>query len=270
MKRLPITISVSGLMPNTPPSTPYVPHSRTDWDILFQPLFDELLNPPPSVDLPAPPSVDNPAPEVIAPIDEVVALVPDVSTGSPSSTTVDQDATITNSLEGENRGSHIVHQKAMKRYSPGKATEKHLHAAKKDLYNTYKDTIKSGTPGLVAISSKGRKVLAISVRSLIYCHVWCCCSNTFDEITASDYALDSIKFQVCDNKSRYCLMLQQCFDDSRSKHIESDSIHQRAAENECRALLCSNGVSIADIFTKSLCRKELDISYHIVECEVLT
>ncbi|GJR82091.1 retrovirus-related pol polyprotein from transposon TNT 1-94 [Tanacetum coccineum] len=151
-----------------------------------------------------------------------------------------------------------------------KATEKHLHAAKKDLYNTYKDTIKSGTPGLVAISSKGRKVLAISVRSLIYCHVWCCCSNTFDEITASDYALDSIKFQVCDNKSRYCLMLQQCFDDSRSKHIESDSIHQRAAENECRALLCSNGVSIADIFTKSLCRKELDISYHIVECEVLT
>ncbi|GKA30397.1 retrovirus-related pol polyprotein from transposon TNT 1-94 [Tanacetum coccineum] len=53
-------------------------------DILFQPLFDELLTPPPSVDLPAP--------EVIAPIDEVVAPVLAVSTGSPSSTTVDQDA----------------------------------------------------------------------------------------------------------------------------------------------------------------------------------
>ncbi|GKF51187.1 hypothetical protein Tco_0147654, partial [Tanacetum coccineum] len=39
-----------------------------------------------------PPSVDLPAPEVIAPIDEVVALVPAVSTGSPSSTIVDQDA----------------------------------------------------------------------------------------------------------------------------------------------------------------------------------
>ncbi|GJY81395.1 integrase, catalytic region, zinc finger, CCHC-type containing protein [Tanacetum coccineum] len=37
-------------------------------------------------------SVDHPAPEVIAPIDEVVALVPTESTGSPSSTTVDQDA----------------------------------------------------------------------------------------------------------------------------------------------------------------------------------
>ncbi|GJZ77811.1 putative ribonuclease H-like domain-containing protein [Tanacetum coccineum] len=69
---------------NPPPSTPFVPPSRTDWDILFQPLFDELFNPPPSVDFPAP--------EVIAPIDEVVAPEPAVSTSTPSSTTVDQDA----------------------------------------------------------------------------------------------------------------------------------------------------------------------------------
>ncbi|GJU90085.1 retrotransposon protein, putative, unclassified [Tanacetum coccineum] len=79
----PATIS-SGLVPNPPPSTPFVPPSRTDWDILFQPMFDELLTPPPSVDLPAP--------EVIAQINEVVAPVPAVSTGSPSSTTVVQDA----------------------------------------------------------------------------------------------------------------------------------------------------------------------------------
>nr|GFC61633.1 retrovirus-related Pol polyprotein from transposon TNT 1-94 [Tanacetum cinerariifolium] len=32
-------------------STSYVPPSRNDWDLLFQPLFDELLNPPPSVDI---------------------------------------------------------------------------------------------------------------------------------------------------------------------------------------------------------------------------
>nr|GEU68840.1 copia protein [Tanacetum cinerariifolium] len=55
-----------GLVPNPPPSTPYVPPSRNDWDILFQPLFDELLTPPPSV--------DPLATEVIAPITEVVAL----------------------------------------------------------------------------------------------------------------------------------------------------------------------------------------------------
>ncbi|GJZ75203.1 retrovirus-related pol polyprotein from transposon TNT 1-94 [Tanacetum coccineum] len=52
--------------------------------MLFQPLLDELLNPPPSV--------DHPAPEVVALINEVASPVPAVSTGSPSSTTVDQDA----------------------------------------------------------------------------------------------------------------------------------------------------------------------------------
>ncbi|GKC10962.1 retrovirus-related pol polyprotein from transposon TNT 1-94 [Tanacetum coccineum] len=39
----PATIS-SGLVSNPPPSTPFIPPSRTDWDILFQLLFDELLN----------------------------------------------------------------------------------------------------------------------------------------------------------------------------------------------------------------------------------
>ncbi|GKF41583.1 hypothetical protein Tco_0124925, partial [Tanacetum coccineum] len=49
----PVTIS-SGLMPNPPPSTLFVPPSRSDWDLLFQPLFDESLNPPPYADLQAP------------------------------------------------------------------------------------------------------------------------------------------------------------------------------------------------------------------------
>ncbi|GJU82992.1 putative ribonuclease H-like domain-containing protein [Tanacetum coccineum] len=79
----PTTIS-SGLVPNPPPSTTFIPPLRTDWDILFQPLFDELLTPPPNVDYPTP--------EVVAPIHEVVAPVPAISTGSPSSTNVDQDA----------------------------------------------------------------------------------------------------------------------------------------------------------------------------------
>ncbi|GKE47168.1 retrovirus-related pol polyprotein from transposon TNT 1-94, partial [Tanacetum coccineum] len=48
------------------------------------PMFDESLNSPPYVDLQAP--------EVIAPIPEAVAFEHAVSTGSPSSTTVDQDA----------------------------------------------------------------------------------------------------------------------------------------------------------------------------------
>nr|GFA78567.1 retrovirus-related Pol polyprotein from transposon TNT 1-94 [Tanacetum cinerariifolium] len=76
----PATIS-SGLVQKSSSSTPYVPPSRNDWDLLFQPMFDELLNPPPSV--------DHQAPKVIVPIVEVI---PPVQTDRlPSSTTVDQD-----------------------------------------------------------------------------------------------------------------------------------------------------------------------------------
>ncbi|GKF39986.1 retrovirus-related pol polyprotein from transposon TNT 1-94, partial [Tanacetum coccineum] len=79
-------------------------------------MFDELLNPPPSV--------DQPAPEVIAPIAEVVAPEPVASTGSPSSTTVDQDApsasnsqttpktqspVISNDVEEENYDLDVAH-----------------------------------------------------------------------------------------------------------------------------------------------------------------
>nr|GEZ70242.1 integrase, catalytic region, zinc finger, CCHC-type, peptidase aspartic, catalytic [Tanacetum cinerariifolium] len=80
---IPGTIS-SGLVQKPLFSTSYVPPSRNDWDLLFQPLFDELLNPPPSV--------DNQDAEVIAPIFEVIPQVDDDSTGSPSSTAIDQDA----------------------------------------------------------------------------------------------------------------------------------------------------------------------------------
>nr|GFB23370.1 putative ribonuclease H-like domain-containing protein [Tanacetum cinerariifolium] len=79
----PATIS-SGLVQKPSSSTPYVPPSRNDWDLLFQPLFDELLTPSPSV--------DPQAPEVIALIADVIPPVQAESTGSPFSTTVDQDA----------------------------------------------------------------------------------------------------------------------------------------------------------------------------------
>nr|GEY23321.1 hypothetical protein [Tanacetum cinerariifolium] len=79
----PATIS-SGLVLKPSSSTPYVPPSRNDRDLLFQPMFDELLNPSPSV--------DPQAPEVIAPIVDVILPVQAESTDSPSSTTVDQDA----------------------------------------------------------------------------------------------------------------------------------------------------------------------------------
>ncbi|GKC09533.1 retrovirus-related pol polyprotein from transposon TNT 1-94 [Tanacetum coccineum] len=96
----PATIS-SGLVPNLPPSTSCVPPSRTDWYILFQPMFDELLNPPSSV--------DRLAPGFITSIAEVVAPKPAASTGSSSSTTVDQDApSPSNSQTTPETQSHVI------------------------------------------------------------------------------------------------------------------------------------------------------------------
>nr|GFA84305.1 hypothetical protein [Tanacetum cinerariifolium] len=65
-------------------SIPYIPPSINDWDFLFQPMLDELLNPSPCV--------DHHAPEVIAMIVEVISPVQADSIGLPSSTSVDQDA----------------------------------------------------------------------------------------------------------------------------------------------------------------------------------
>ncbi|GKD70778.1 integrase, catalytic region, zinc finger, CCHC-type containing protein, partial [Tanacetum coccineum] len=72
----PGTIS-SGLVPNPPSPTPYVPLTKKEWDILFQPMFVEYFSPPPSV---------------ASPVPAVVTPEPADSTSTPSSTTIDQDA----------------------------------------------------------------------------------------------------------------------------------------------------------------------------------
>ncbi|GKB39681.1 retrovirus-related pol polyprotein from transposon TNT 1-94 [Tanacetum coccineum] len=70
----------SGLVPNPIPQPPYVPPTKNDWDILFQPMFDELFNPPPSV---------------VSPIPVVVAARPVDPTSSPVSTSIDKDSSST-------------------------------------------------------------------------------------------------------------------------------------------------------------------------------
>ncbi|GKG12105.1 hypothetical protein Tco_0346342, partial [Tanacetum coccineum] len=67
----------SRLIPNLPPSAPFVPPSRHEWYLVFQQVFDEFLSPPASV-ASLVPIVKDPAPVE--------------STGTPSSTIVDQDA----------------------------------------------------------------------------------------------------------------------------------------------------------------------------------
>ncbi|GKA69728.1 putative ribonuclease H-like domain-containing protein [Tanacetum coccineum] len=67
----------SGLVPNPVPAALYVTPTNKDLEILFQPMFDEYLEPP---------SVERPVPPTLA----VQVLV--VSADKPSSTTIDQDA----------------------------------------------------------------------------------------------------------------------------------------------------------------------------------
>nr|GEX45716.1 integrase, catalytic region, zinc finger, CCHC-type, peptidase aspartic, catalytic [Tanacetum cinerariifolium] len=67
----------SGLVPNLVPTTPYVPPTNKELEILFQPMFDEYLEPS----------------HVERPISPTLAVpVPVNSAGTPSSTSIDQDA----------------------------------------------------------------------------------------------------------------------------------------------------------------------------------
>ncbi|GJU08889.1 retrovirus-related pol polyprotein from transposon TNT 1-94 [Tanacetum coccineum] len=67
----------SGLIPNPVPVAPYVTPINKELEILFQPMFDEYLDPP-HVERPG-----SPAPAILVLIN---------SAGTPSSTTIDQDA----------------------------------------------------------------------------------------------------------------------------------------------------------------------------------
>nr|GEV61975.1 retrovirus-related Pol polyprotein from transposon TNT 1-94 [Tanacetum cinerariifolium] len=67
----------SGLVPNPVPTAPYVPPINKELEILFQLMFNEYLEPP----------------CVKRPVSPATAVqVPIISTGTPASTTIDQDA----------------------------------------------------------------------------------------------------------------------------------------------------------------------------------
>ncbi|GJU82057.1 retrovirus-related pol polyprotein from transposon TNT 1-94 [Tanacetum coccineum] len=85
-----------GLVPNPSSSKPYIPPTKNDWDILFQPMFDELLNPPPGV---------------VSLVPAIVAQRPTDPTGSPVSTLIDQDAPLSsNPSTQEHQKSPIISQ----------------------------------------------------------------------------------------------------------------------------------------------------------------
>ncbi|GKD86883.1 retrovirus-related pol polyprotein from transposon TNT 1-94, partial [Tanacetum coccineum] len=91
----------SGLVPNPPSPTPYVPPTNKDWDILFQPMLDEYFNPPPSV---------------TSPIPVVVAPEPADLTGLASSTTIDQDASYPSTSQTPQESQFLVIPSGVEEY----------------------------------------------------------------------------------------------------------------------------------------------------------
>ncbi|GJS70813.1 hypothetical protein Tco_0703654 [Tanacetum coccineum] len=87
----PGTIS-SGLVQNLPSSTPYVPPTKNDWDLLFQPMFDEYFNPPPSV---------------VSPVHVDAAPRHANPTGLPLSTSIDQAAPSASTLIIKKTQNHL-------------------------------------------------------------------------------------------------------------------------------------------------------------------
>ncbi|GJY31424.1 retrovirus-related pol polyprotein from transposon TNT 1-94 [Tanacetum coccineum] len=78
------TKKASELMPNPPSLTPSIPPTKKDWEILFQPMFDEYFSPPTSV---------------VSLVPAAVPPVPTDLTGTPSSTSVEQDAPSPSTLQ---------------------------------------------------------------------------------------------------------------------------------------------------------------------------
>nr|GFC45870.1 hypothetical protein [Tanacetum cinerariifolium] len=86
----------SGLVPNTVPATPYATPTNKELEILFQPMFDEYLEHP-RAERRVPP-----AQAVQAPVN---------SAGTPSSTTIDKDASSPSiSPSSSALQSHSLHQ----------------------------------------------------------------------------------------------------------------------------------------------------------------
>ncbi|GKD66501.1 retrovirus-related pol polyprotein from transposon TNT 1-94 [Tanacetum coccineum] len=87
-------------MPNPIPQPPYVPPTKNDWDILFQPMFDEFFNPRPSV--------ISPVPIVAAPrsVDPTLIDQDTPSTSNSSSQEQEQSLIISQGSSSKVRPSH--------------------------------------------------------------------------------------------------------------------------------------------------------------------
>ncbi|GKB76954.1 retrovirus-related pol polyprotein from transposon TNT 1-94 [Tanacetum coccineum] len=115
-----IATNIAGLIPKPPSSAPFVPPTRNEWETLLQPLFDEYSRTQPND----------------APVSEVAALVP-VSTSTPSSTSVDQEAPLlSTSQTSQESPSHVISQEP----SSEESSSQNVHSINQPPEHIYKWT----------------------------------------------------------------------------------------------------------------------------------
>nr|GEX54842.1 integrase, catalytic region, zinc finger, CCHC-type, peptidase aspartic, catalytic [Tanacetum cinerariifolium] len=89
----------SGLVPNSIPQPPYVLPTKKYWNILFQPMFNEFFNPPPSV---------------VSLVLVAAAPRPIDPTGSPVSTLIEQDAPSTSNPSTQEQEQSLIISQGVK------------------------------------------------------------------------------------------------------------------------------------------------------------
>ncbi|GJR33241.1 retrovirus-related pol polyprotein from transposon TNT 1-94 [Tanacetum coccineum] len=235
--------------------------------------------------------VDCPAPEVIAPITEVVTPEPAVSTGSPFSTTVDQDApspsnsqtqslVIPNDVEEDNHDLDVAHMNndpffglQISQSPRGIFVNQSKYALKSlkkygmessdpvDTPMVEKSKLNEDTQGKAMLITQ--KSAAISSMEAEYIVMYGCCAQILwmrSQLTDYGFGFNKI-LMYYDNKSAIALCCNNV-QHSRSKHIDIrfHFIKEQVENGVVELYFVNTEYQLAGIFTKALCRERIEFS----------
>ncbi|GKD86728.1 hypothetical protein Tco_1357882 [Tanacetum coccineum] len=202
----------SGLVPNPPPLAPFVPPSRHEWDLVFQPVFDEFFSTPASVTSPVP--VEE-APTPVESTGSPSLIIVNQDTPSPSTsqtTTQSQSRAIPLNAEEESHDLEVAHMIEPKTYKDALTQSCWIEAMQEELHEFERFSKGTVDPTLF-ISRKGKDIL-LSPRGIF--------------LNQSKYALESLKkygMKSCDPVDTPMVGKSKLDEDTQGKAV--DPTHYR-------------------------------------------